>query len=207
MRQHLLVVLVIALGAVAGIAVFQLGRQASESEEALRERGALVFPEPIVLAPFELVDHAGARFTNEQLEGRWTLAFFGYTYCPDVCPTTMAVLAEAREALARSGLEPRLLLVSVDPVRDSPARLAEYVGGFSREFVGVTGTPDALAAFAAQLHVGFTKMPDMHGDDYLVAHGNSIALLNPAGAYHAILKAPHDAENIAAMVSAIARAN
>ncbi|MEE8041180.1 MAG: SCO family protein [Pseudomonadales bacterium] len=190
----------------AGLVAAHMLREARLSEASLREHGAIVLSTPIEIEPLQLVNHRGEVFTNEDLEGHWTLAFFGYTSCPDICPTTMRVLSESRRALLdQRGLDVRVLMVSVDPGRDTPERLSEYLEHFSPDFVGVTGTAEALSAFARQLHVASDRV---EGDDpasYLVAHSGNIVVLNPRGLYHGVLKMPHRAEGVAAMVDAMVR--
>lgn len=207
-RNILMAGLVLAGGVLGllGVGATNLFRDASSSDQQLRDRGALVLPQPREIAPFQLRAHDGSPFTHADLEGHWTLALFGYTFCPDICPITMAALARARKALvAQSSLEIAVVMVSVDPERDTPQRLARYVAQFSPDFVGVTGTPSALSAFAAELHVGVSKVPNEEPGSHLVDHSAHIMVLNPHGQYHAILKAPHHGDNIAAMVGAIVR--
>lgn len=205
-RARTLLITGAALLAVAGVVAAHMMREARLSEASLREHGAIVLPTAIEIEPFQLVNHRGEAFTNEDLEGHWTLAFFGYTACPDICPITMRVLSESRRALLDQwGLDVRVLMVTVDPGRDTPERLSEYLEHFSPEFVGVTGTGDALSAFARQLHVASHRGEGDHRASYLVAHSGNIVVLNPRGLYHGVLKMPHRAEGVAAMVGAMAR--
>jgi protein SCO1/2 len=135
--------------------------------------------------------HDGTPFTNADLLGQWTLIFFGYTHCPDICPITMNVLAAAKKK-ANSEF-PQVLFVSVDPERDTVDLLSSYVTYFDPEFVGVTGDGQMIEALTLQTSVLYMKIPGTSGNekDYLVDHSSSILLLNPEGQLAAFLKAPH----------------
>ena len=166
-------------------------------------RSATPLAEPAPLRPFALVDHRGEAFTQASLEGGWTLISFGYTHCPDICPTTLQTLATVERQLEAGGTPPpRVVFVSLDPERDSLERLAGYVPYFSPRFTGVTADLEALRAFTGQVGVIFEKAGD--GPDYLVNHSASMVLTDPAGRFAAVLSAPHDAANIAADFRAIA---
>jgi len=158
---------------------------------------------PRQIAVPELTRHDGEPFTNQDLSGRWTLVFFGYTSCPDICPITMNVLAEAKKQT--SGEFPQVILVSVDPDRDSVDMLGEYVRYFDKEFIGVTGSDKMLKALALQMSVVYMKMPGASGNenDYLVDHSSSVLLINPRGRLAALLKAPHTPQSINESVAAV----
>ena len=113
----------------------------------MRANGLFIFDTPRDPGEFELINHHGQPFTEASLEGDWTLLFFGFTYCPDVCPTTMSFLAEVKENLVDTEAEStRVVMVSVDPARDTVEQLAQYVPYFHPEFLGVTGDfPDILS--------------------------------------------------------------
>jgi len=132
-------------------------------------------PAPRVLPDFALVDSDGARFDREALAGRPSVLFFGFTHCPDVCPATLALLANVARRVPAEG--PRTHLVSVDPERDTPARLAAYVHAFDPEFIGVTGSPQDIASFARALGVAIARV-DLPGGHYTVDHSATIFLLD-----------------------------
>jgi protein SCO1/2 len=159
----------------------------------LRLNGAYVFDTPRALPDFELVDHHGAPFIRERLEGGWTLVFFGFTFCPDICPTTMALLGQLAEQL--EGLpeeaDTRVVMVTVDPARDTVEQLAQYVPYFNPDFVGVTGEFLDIHRFATALNTPFRKVPGQ-GEDYQVDHSANLVLINPRGDYHGFFKAPLD---------------
>ena len=205
----LLCVLFVAV--VLAMVVINATRAPSLSLEEMRDKGTIVLPRPRALAPFELIQHNGAPFTNADLEGRWSFVFFGFTNCPDVCPVAMSVLAEVQRLLAEAGDTTRLeqfnvVLVSVDPERDTAAALREYVGAFSERFTGVTGSVEAIAALGTQLNIAFMKVPsDTSPEGYVVDHTGNIVIVNPMGHYHGFIKLPHDPDNILLSYQSIAR--
>lgn len=187
------------VAAVLGMFVYTKLQEPLLSDAQLRDRGVLVLPTPREIAPFALADHRGAPFTLEDLTGHWSFLFFGFTNCPDICPTSMAVLSQARRRLETEypGLANDFqgILVSVDPERDDQETLARYVEAFSPDFVGVRGDLAATAAFSTQLNVAFAKVPSDDGS-YQVDHTANIVIVNPRGHYHGFAKMPHDADTI-----------
>ena len=160
---------------------------------------AAVYATPRPLPPFTLTGHDGSRFDAARLRGHYTLLFFGYTNCPDVCPTTLLELAQVRRALADlpAALQPAVVMVSIDPKRDTNAVLARYVAHFDADFLGVTGAPEALLAFATPLGAVFQIGPEVDGR-YPVDHTAALFLVDPAVALAAVFPAPHVAKTIAA---------
>jgi protein SCO1/2 len=184
-------------------------------EEALRALGAIVLPAPREISPFALRDDSGQAFGLDALTGHWTLLYFGFTYCPDVCPTALRDLARAdqpmRDAFAAAGIEAPLqvVMVSVDPERDTPERLREYVRFFDADFIGVTGEHAALAGFATELNAAFAKVPAPEGaapGEYAITHTGNVAIVNPRGHYHGFLRPPLAPEKFEQAVPAIASA-
>ena len=158
-------------------------------------RTATVLPAPDALPEFSLVDQDGNAVGRELFVGQWDLVFFGFTHCPDVCPLTLKTLADAKRKLAAAGQRPlpRIVLVSVDPERDTPAVLAEYVGYFGPDVVGLTGSPDELRRLTGPLGVYFEKRGA--GDDYSVDHSAFVMVVNPAGEFSALFSSPHEVDN------------
>jgi protein SCO1/2 len=167
--------------------------------------GGFVFPEPRKLPAVELVDENGAPFTPHQFAGRWSFVYFGYTYCPDVCPLALIELAAVRQRLAAEQPEASAAyyLVSVDPQRDTPERLREYVRYFDSTFHGLTGSPDAISVLAKAAETLFFVPPGQESENYLVSHSNNIVLVNPRGELEAIFTPPHSPEQLAADFAAI----
>jgi len=196
-RFILLAALVALLSAAAGFSLWKLRQDGPPSMTAALR----ILPEPRVLADFSLLDQDGEAFSLQQLQGKWSLLFFGFTHCPDVCPSALYDLQQVRLTAARSaehGEGFQVIFVSVDPERDSPERLNEYVRFFDPEFLGLTGTPEQLAALAKQIGVAYRIEPhDPGSPTYMVDHSASILLTDPQGRLYGVFPAPHDAGAIA----------
>lgn len=160
------------------------------SEQEMQLNGAFVFEQPRIIKPFQLLDQEGNDFGLEQLQGKWSLLFFGFTYCPDICPTTLADLKQFKGLLADTSWaeDTQIVLVSVDPARDTPAALKEYLAYFDPEFTGLTGDFMVLQGLATNLNAAFTKSMAADGKSYLVDHTPNIAVVNPYGHYHGFFK-------------------
>ena len=158
----------------------------------MRANGLFIFDTPRDPGEFELINHHGEPFTGGSLEGDWTLLFFGFTYCPDVCPTTMSFLAEVKENLVDTEAEStRVVMVSVDPARDTVEQLAQYVPYFHPEFLGVTGDFPDILSFARRFNAPFRKVT-MEDGDYQIDHSANVVLINPKGDFHGFFRAPLD---------------
>ena len=193
----------LAVVAVAATAGFLAGRWWPAEPPALKASTAL-FGEERALPEFALTDHTGGRFTRRELREDWTLIFFGYTHCPDICPITLATMSASIDAVAALGGEaPRMVFVSVDPERDSPGSLHEYVGAFRGDFLGVTGPHEELARLTRALGVAYARAGD--GPGYLVDHGAALLLVNPKGQLQAVFSPPHEPDTIARDLVAIRR--
>ena len=135
--------------------------------------------------------------TEARYDDRWTLVYFGYTYCPDICPTTMAFLNEFVAQLeAGEVADTQVVLVSVDPARDTVGQMATYVPYFNPDFIGVTGEFLDIHRFATALNTPFRRVPGQDDDSYVVDHSANVVLINPRGDYHGFFKAPLDLEKM-----------
>jgi protein SCO1 len=162
-------------------------------------QGAYVLPKPDALAPFQLVKHDGTPFHNQALKGRWTFMVFGYTHCPDFCPTTLVEFTHLHKLLAQTphGVrDVQFVLVSVDPERDTPALLAQYVPQFNPAFIGVTGDADMIARLADSVGAVYARAPGSRGVNYLIDHSTAVLLINPQGALQGVFAAPHAAKEM-----------
>lgn len=190
------VLLVVAMAVIFGLFLNRFYTPALLSDKQLYTLGARVFEPPRRFEQPELLDQNGQVFDYASLQNKWSLVFFGFTFCPDICPAT---LAQIRTAL--SELEPdkadttQVILVSVDPARDTPAKLKEYLAYFSKDYVGITGEFLKLQKFASQLNAAFQKVPG-GGENYSVDHSGQIMLINPKGDYHGFLKPPFTPKKI-----------
>lgn len=161
------------------------------SQAELSAHGAVEFSAPRIIEPFELVNHQGEPFTLEDLQGQWTLMYFGFATCPDICPMTLSQLAQmVPELTGRIAENTQVVLVTVDPARDTPEVLNEYMAHFNPDFIGVTGEFLPIKRLADNLNVAFNRVGS--GDDYTVDHTGNIILINPYGHYHGILRPPFD---------------
>ncbi len=169
----------------------------------LREMGATRYPEPYEITEFELIDQRGNPFSEQDLLGHWTLVFFGFTSCPDICPLTMTELAQfSRRFAEQDAIEPpRVLFVSVDPERDDVAAVADYMSRFDESFTGLTGEDADIREAASQFFVTYSADSEdaMHGshqanasspDDYGVSHNAHVSLVNPQGQLHSVIRPP-----------------
>ena len=141
-------------------------------------------PQRVVIGgPFQLVDQNGQPFTDKDLKGKYALIYFGYTYCPDVCPTGLQVMTEALDALGPLAEKVRPVFVSVDPKRDTPSVLKDYLSNFHKSFIGLTGTPEQVRRAAQAYRVYFRLNPPDADGNYLVDHAAFIYLMDPQGRY------------------------
>jgi protein SCO1/2 len=139
--------------------------------------------EALVGGPFQLVDQDGRPTDQSVLKGKWSAVFFGYTYCPDVCPTTMQALAGAEAKLGAKAKNLQVVFITVDPERDTPAQLKTYLStpSFPKGAIGLTGSPTQVAAAAKAYRVYFQK--EGEGEGYSMAHSSIVYLMNPAGKF------------------------
>ncbi len=143
--------------------------------------------------PAFALHRSGGVLTNADLLGRWTLLDFGYTFCPDICPTTLATLKDIETRLVAIGVAaPQVVFVSVDPARDTPERLADYVHFFDPSFIGATGSDAELAALAKHLGVQYQRHDETDKQHYTVDHGAVVYLIGPQGRLKATFSWPHD---------------
>jgi protein SCO1/2 len=186
-------VLVVAAGAGAWLARTTLQREPGVD---LLHATALNPPQP--LPDFSLLAENGQPIARADVQGHWSLVFFGFTHCPDVCPTTLAKLADVRRRVADLPEEqqPRVVLVSVDPERDTPPVLKEYLEGFDPSLRGITGSVEGIDAFASALGVAHSKIP-MGGDQYMVDHTSVVMVIDPLGRRAAIFSPPLEPAAIA----------
>ena len=189
MLRVLVVVLVVLVAA-----MFVLPR----SQRGAAPQTATELPEPRPLADVRLTDESGRATSLHELDGEFTLLFFGFTNCPDVCPLTLAMLAEAKAQIAARAprFTPRVLFVSVDPNRDTPERIAAYLRGFDPEFKGVTAPDAELAPLLAALGVAVEKH-EHGGESYNVVHNSAVYVLDPNADWIAVSTGPHDPQVLA----------
>ena len=146
--------------------------------------------QPAVGGPFQLVNQDGQPVDQTILNGKWSLVFFGFTYCPDYCPTTLTSLEATRQLLGAEAEDMQIVFVSVDPERDTPEALKTYLSsdGFPPGVIGLTGTPEQIAAAANTYRAYYQKVGE--GDDYVMNHSLTVYLMGPDGRFRSALS--HD---------------
>jgi protein SCO1/2 len=190
--------------ALFAIVAFVLGLFLARTLHAPREIpvpatvNATILPQTRVLPALDLIDQDGQPLAADALRQGWTIVFFGFTQCPDICPTTLTLLAQTRKRLADLPIsqQPQVLLISVDPERDTPAVLKPYVTFFDPGFRGATGTPAGVQQAATAFGVPFQKMPLPDGG-YTMDHGAGLFIVAPNGGIAAYSSPPLTAEGLA----------
>jgi protein SCO1/2 len=185
MKYKLVGAVAVITALAAGLFSFQYVQQNQLPEHAL------VYPKARDLTEFTLTSHQGQPLTRQQLQGQWTLAFVGYTFCPDICPMTMATLTGAYgelQAMLPEGQKLGIWFISADPQRDTVSALANYVGYFEQPAItGLTAGHDKLFPFVRDLGLMYA-ISSTTEPDYLVDHSASIVLINPQGQLAAVFK-------------------
>jgi protein SCO1/2 len=188
------IVVVFLVVLVAAMFLLPRGQRGAAPENATE------LPQPRPLTDVRFVDKSGQEAHFSDLKGDFTLVFFGFTNCPDVCPLTLAMLAQARADIASRAprFTPRVLFVSVDPGRDTPEKIAAYLNAFNPEFLGVTASDDELAPLLAQLGVAVEKEHDHSGGGhYNVVHNSAVYVLDQNAEWIAVSTGPHDPKTFA----------
>ena len=186
--------ILVAIGLAAALAAGVL--LALRMQTPAKPQSAFVLPAPNPVPEFSLVDQHGNPADRSVFEGQWDLVFFGFTHCPDICPTTLQVLSTAKAALEEQGQSPlpRIVLVSVDPARDTPEIMGEYVDYFGDGNLGITGTLEEISKLTAGLGIYFEKQP-AGTENYVVDHSAAVLVIDPDGGFHALFSGPHVVEN------------
>lgn len=203
--QNILFTAVIVIVAIAG-GMFAASVFLDRGAEPIELKSGTLLEPPRELPPMDLIDQHGAAFDATRLQGRWSVLFFGFTNCPDVCPLTLAMLAQVEKSLADlpEAQRPQVVLMSVDPKRDTPERLAAYVKHFSPTFVGTTGTPEAVESFTRKLGVP-VAIHMLEDGAYTVDHSAALFLIDPDAKLRAVFSTPHTSTNIVADYRRIVR--
>lgn len=161
----------------------------------LSQMNTYVYARSRPLTDYQLTNEQGETATRDDLRGRWTFAFVGYTFCPDICPATMATLRRINREFPSDLPKPEFLFVTADPERDTPERLNDYLNFFGDNFHGVTGNIDDLRELARSMSAVFVHRDDGNGN-VLVDHSGHLALINPEGELVALIQPPHEPEKL-----------
>ncbi len=165
---------------------------------AQRDRSVPTGQTVTIGGPFALTDQNGVMRTEKDYRGKYMLVFFGYTYCPDVCPTTLAVMSAALDKLGARADKIVPLFITVDPKRDTPEKLKSYLGSFGPRFVGLTGDSKDIAEVAKEYRVYYREHPAENGGEYTVDHSGVVYLMDPGGAFLANYSLETSPETMAA---------
>jgi protein SCO1/2 len=179
--------------------------------EQLSNHGAFIFPRPITVTDVPFINEEGQTVTKENNLGKWSFIFFGYTFCPDICPTTLAVMQQMWVNLSSEDqTKTQIVLVSVDIERDTPEQLKTYMDYFDPSFTAFTGNASSLQSFTTQLNAVYAKVERLNeagGVDpelgYLMDHSANIAILDPNGNYFGFIKPPFSPNTMLSIVNAI----
>lgn len=169
----------VVLGAIAAVAVFPEAR-----EKLFPQSGSTTSGKALIGGPFTLTDASGKTVTDQDYRGRYMLVFFGFTGCPDICPAGLQLISAALDKVGAKADKVTPIFISVDPERDTPEKLAAYVKNFNDRLVGLTGTPEQVAAVAKAYRVFYEKMPNESAPaEYGMNHTSIIYLMGPDGEY------------------------
>lgn len=202
------------LGGILLVAVSILGwslRPTATSIDDLKSMGLVVLDPPVTYDNLELIDEDGEVFDGSRLKGKWTFAFFGYTHCPDICPTTLAQMRTVYKNLEEQGdtltlQKSQRLFVSIDAKRDNHEAVKSYTDGIDPALIGVTGTPEKVKEFADSVYVGFQQLGNQDAEeDYLVNHQGNIIVFDPNGNGWGVIRSPFEDPYLARVFSGLVR--
>jgi protein SCO1/2 len=198
----------LVLTVILGVAVFGLlWKQSRTGSSGLAAAGVLLLPQARPLPALELTNQDGAAIALDTLAGHWTAVFFGYTYCPDICPVTLAQLRQIRSELAPQVRERlAVVMVTVDPQRDTPQQLKQYLAYYDPAFKGLTGTEQSLQSLARSLSIPYVPA-DTRQPGYTVQHSGNLALLGPDGQQRGFIRAPLNTRKLIEELPALLRGN
>ncbi|AIR88944.1 SCO family protein [Pseudomonas cremoricolorata] len=197
--QKTLVVLIALVGLIGGLAVNRILNGNSEFNPAeLADAGIILLPQSRAVPGLRMTNQDGQPVALDQLQGKWSLLFFGYTYCPDICPTTLAQLRQIKSQLPEATLQRlQVVLVSVDPERDTTQQLKQYLGYFDKNFIGLRGSIADTQTLANALSIPFIPA-DTSKPGYTVDHSGNLAVIGPDGRQRGFIRAPFSTQKLVA---------
>lgn len=205
--QKTVIVLAAFVALVLGLTVNKVLNSKGDGTDkvAMLDAGIVLLPQSRSLPGLALTDQNGQAVQLDQLKDKWSLLFFGYTFCPDICPTTLAQLRQVKSELPKEAMERmQVVLVSVDPNRDTPAQLKQYLGYFDKDFRGLTGSLDATQKLANALSIPFIPA-DTSKPGYTVDHSGNLALIGPDGAQRGFIRAPFNNQKLVAQLPGLVK--
>jgi len=202
--QKTVFILVALVALVIGLTVYRvLNSERQVDPTQMLDAGIVILPQGRDVPKLTLTNQDGEPVQVDQLEGKWTLLFFGYTFCPDICPATLAELRQLRSQLpdeVREQLRP--ILVSVDPARDTPEQLKQYLEFFGEGFLGLTGTLDDIQTLANGVGIPFIP-GDTSRENYTVDHSGNLVIIGPDGRQHGFIRAPLKVQKLSQQLPAL----
>ncbi|MCF9017801.1 MULTISPECIES: SCO family protein [Pseudomonas syringae group] len=199
--QKTVFILVAVVALIMGLTINRvLSGKGPGDQTALIDAGVILLPQSRSLPSLSMNDQNGAPVAVDELKGKWTLVFFGYTYCPDICPTTLAQLRDIRTKLPQETVDNmRVVLVSVDPNRDTPQQLKQYLGYFDPRYIGLTAPVADIQKLASALSIPFIPA-DTSKPGYTVDHSGNLALIGPDGRQRGFIRSPLNAQKLVAQL-------
>jgi protein SCO1/2 len=199
--QKTVFILVAIVAVVLGLTVNRvLSGKGQGDQTALIDAGVILLPQSREVPDLRMVDQDGQSVSLGSLRDKWTLLFFGYTFCPDICPTTLAQLRQIKSELPKEAVDKlRIVLVSVDPNRDTPQQLKTYLGYFDKQFVGLTAPVDIIQKLANAVSIPFIPA-DTSKPNYTVDHSGNLALLGPDGTQRGFIRGPLNNQKLVAQL-------
>lgn len=219
--QRTVIILVLIIATFIGLFVWRMTSPSFVNKESLQEQGVFLFPQPRDIPPMSLIDQYGKPFTNQQLKGKWSFIFFGFTSCGEVCPTSLSQLSTVAKSMSEQPTKEPLqyIFFSIDPKRDTPQKIAEYVNVFNKSFIGVTGLEKDLPAIGSALNVVVSVPKEHHHDantdhkahehhatpapESEIDHSANVVIINPNGQYHGFIRGGFKADDVIPLIPAV----
>ncbi|KIU50232.1 MULTISPECIES: SCO family protein [Pseudomonas] len=204
--QKTVFILVALVALILGLTINKVLSNRSQGDPtALIDAGIILLPQSRQVPALQMTDENGQPVVLDQLKGKWSLLFFGYTFCPDICPTTLAQLRQVKSELPKEAVDRlQVVLVSVDPNRDTPAQLKTYLGYFDKDFRGVTGSLEDTQKLANAVSIPFIPA-DTSKPNYTVDHSGNLALLGPDGTQRGFIRAPFNNQKLVAQLPGLVK--
>ncbi|MEE1922357.1 SCO family protein [Pseudomonas sp. 148P] len=204
--QKTVFILVALVALILGLTINKVLSGRSQGNPAeLIDAGIILLPQSRSVPDLEMTDADGQPVKVDQLKGKWSLVFFGYTFCPDICPTTLAQLRQVKSELPKEAVERmQVVLVSVDPNRDTPTQLKQYLGYFDKDFRGLTGSLENTQKLANALSIPFIPA-DTSKPGYTVDHSGNLAIIGPDGAQRGFIRAPFNNQKLVAQLPGLVK--
>jgi len=199
--QKTVFILVALVAVILGLTVNKVLNGRSEGNPTeLIDAGIILLPQSRSVPSLEMTDEKGQTVAVDELKGKWSLLFFGYTFCPDICPTTLAQLRQVKSELPKEAVDRlQVVLVSVDPNRDTPAQLQQYLGYFDKDFRGLTGSLENIQKLANAVSIPFIPA-DTSKPNYTVDHSGNLAVIGPDGKQRGFIRAPFNNQKLVAQL-------